>query len=253
MSEQSPKRRKLDVDGAQFQFPELEEIQNKLIAFDDQEMEEIKKINMKYSKLKEPLYEERQKAISGIKGFWFQVMGTHPTIVELIADEDEKVFAHLDMIQVKDLDPDTFMLSFIFNENPYFSNDSLWKKFSIANQEVKVTSCEIKWKDTEEGKSIKALLVKNLLNEKAENGDEDKNPSFFSLFDPDEQEYDVGEAFKEIWPNPMELYLESLAEEDDDSGDDHDDEDDDADDDEDEDEDEAGIIGDDEDEDGEDA
>merc|ERR1711881_241246 len=121
---------------------------------------------------------KRHEQIKKIPGFWAKACQQHPQLYCLIDEEDKKVFEYLTDIDVDMVNQDgvaknrfgevvnktlNFTVTFKFNENPYFENAELVKRFYQFGEDVHSEGEEIKWK---EGKN---LLEKETANEA--NGD----------------------------------------------------------------------------------
>jgi nucleosome assembly protein 1-like 1 len=67
--------------------------------------------------------DEEKTDIKGIPGFWLTCLTSHPTIGELITEEDVPAIEHLtDITCDYDETFTSFTLTFHFSENEFFSN-----------------------------------------------------------------------------------------------------------------------------------
>ena len=62
-------------------------------------------------------------AEKGIPNFWLQAFGNHPAIADIICEQDISALGYLEDVKTTyNEDYTTFILSFEFKENPYFTN-----------------------------------------------------------------------------------------------------------------------------------
>lgn len=123
------------------------------------------------SQTKDVPAEDHQYGTPGCKGFWLQAFQNSEAIGEGIEEHDEDVLNYLQDITKTDLDAKLpqkgFKLDFVFKENPYFANSSLWVEFHVDyNIEsykpyldsdcIEVKSSEIEWKA---GKNVTVEVV----------------------------------------------------------------------------------------------
>lgn len=141
--------------------------------------------------------------IKGIPNFWLNSLLSVPGLDEMITKEDEDVLKYLTNITVSQTkDPASFTLHFVFDENPYFSNQEITKfyKLSLGPNGFEPTilydgpsivasqGCAINWK---EGQNLTQKVVKK----KQRKGNETRETiktieavSFFNLFTEELQE-----------------------------------------------------------------
>ncbi|CAM8910880.1 hypothetical protein QQ045_031438 [Rhodiola kirilowii] len=214
----------------------LQEIQDQLEKINEQVSDEVLEVEQKYNKVRKPVYDKRKEIIQSIPEFWLTAFLSHPALSQLLTDEDQKIFKHLETIEVEDLKDVKmgYTISFNFNSNPYFEDSKLSKTFNFLEEgTVKVTSTSIKWKE--------GMGVSNgANNEKKGNKRPLEEESFFSWFeegeDMDEMNDEIADIIKEdLWPNPLS-YFNNEGDEEDLEGDDDDEEDKDDEDSEDDDE-----------------
>ena len=150
--------------------------------------------------------EENVGPIVGIPGFWGQCLTNNGSIGEFITDEDIPVLNFLADISCSyNDDMSSFTISFLFNENPYFSNSVLTKTYNLSpdlldEQAPSLTSIvgtEINWK---EGNNLCVGTVQ--VKQKGKSGKrkgqirfvsrEEPKPSFFHFFgDATEEDEEV--------------------------------------------------------------
>ncbi|CAM9289892.1 unnamed protein product [Choristocarpus tenellus] len=245
-----------ETEGEEERVMAIQAIQEKLNAIGVEEAKEVLSVNRKHMKRKRPLFQERQEAIAQVPQFWLKVLLAHEVSQGYIADVDQEALTHLESISVEDItelsatsskkeaasgggnqedevkeeDGLGFRVTFVFRENPFFSNTELWKEYVTDSDgdNLQVTASPIKWKDSAEAQEVQSSLlpaVRAITKAKAsaDNGDakgdgeeeEDEEvllenqPSFFSLFDDEEvADVELGEAIREdIFPHPLEIYL----------------------------------------------
>lgn len=107
---------------------------------------------------------EAQTHIGAIKEFWLKAMKNSDVLGEEIKECDEDALKSLKDVRVSKTfngdKPESMVLTFNFNENPYFSNECLSKVFKLDDRDgnaVSSTGTEIEWK---EGKNITKSTVK---------------------------------------------------------------------------------------------
>lgn len=105
--------------------------------------------------------------------------------------------------ELDDDDDVGFRISFVFRENPFFSNAELWKEWEAPEgQQVQFSAVE--WKHTEEAKELQSCLIWNLDPAAAQ----EETPSFFSIFCEEIDDDEVGEALRrDIIDNPLDIYM----------------------------------------------
>jgi nucleosome assembly protein 1-like 1 len=225
----------------------LAEYENRAKQLDD---EDYKKVEVNPVDVK-----DIQNTPLGVPGFWLRAMLNHGAINRLIQEKDRPILMHLQDVQCNLHDPGYgFDLIFTFEKNDYFKNETLKKSFVLAKQNVieKCEGTEIEWKD---GKDVTKKKIKK--KQKAKKGQPGKTitktveqESFFNFFktitmpdeetlegkkppqeDKDEDEenpekdvgeqmdedFDLGNEFKDqLIPLALEYYLEVIEEDDED-------------------------------------
>ncbi|CAD5220224.1 unnamed protein product [Bursaphelenchus okinawaensis] len=167
--------------------------------------------------------------VKGIPNFWLNVLKNCPQVGEMITEDDEPVLKHLKDIKADIAsDPAGFSITFVFEENPYFTNTELKKEYTLSigpngfEQKVlydgpsviKTNQCKIDWK---EGKNVTQKVDKE---------------SFFNLFSPahtevsedlpeDEAEllnadFEIGQTIRDtLVDNAILYYTGEIADDDD--------------------------------------
>jgi len=229
--------------------------------------------------------EEEEKEISskikGIPGFWLGCMNSTYNFGESIEDHDRQVLRYIKDIKLTYNNSDdvlSYRLDFIFNKNPFFTNEVLTKTYYLKSKpdeknpfsydgfEVfKSEGCEINWNP---GKDVttKKKRVKQLNKKTGESRSVDKEvelDSFFFFFQPpqlpeggvesiDEEmgalmalDFELGELIRQSLIPRASLYYAGYLVDDDDEDDidsmDDDDDDDSMDDDDDDDDDDDAL------------
>ncbi|KAG4118710.1 hypothetical protein ERO13_D11G034100v2 [Gossypium hirsutum] len=228
------------IDGALvFSIEKLQEIQDGLEKINEEASEKVLEVEQKYNHLRKPVYDKRHDIIKSIPDFWLTAFLSHPVLGELLTEEDQKIFKHINSLEVEDCKDlkSGYSITFNFNPNPYFEDTKLTKTFTFLDEGIKITATQIKWKED-------MGLPNGVNHEKKGNKRQFAEESFFSWFadaqqkdDMDEIHDEVAEIIKEdLWPNPL-TYFNNEADEEDSEGDeegkdedDQDDEDEDEDD-----------------------
>jgi len=185
---------------------EIDTCQNVIDNLNEKASEEILKVEQKYNKLRKPYFEKRNELIKKIPNFWVQAFLNHAQIRCLLSTEEEECIQHLKNIEVEEFEDigSGYRIKFHFEENPFFENEVLVKEFHLASTgDPTCTSTEIKWKNTEEGKSLKDVITSKQHKSKVE-------ITFFLWFleNGDASSDDIAEVIKDdLWPNPLQYFL----------------------------------------------
>jgi len=114
--------------------------------------------------------EERGSGTPAIKGFWLQALRAHPACYSEIEEWDAPVLEYLSDISKSYIDDDDlekgFKLTFKFKENPFFTNDVLWKEYYVEEKSPYAKTLEYKETKVSEidwnaGKNVTVEIVKN--------------------------------------------------------------------------------------------
>ncbi|KAK4804769.1 hypothetical protein SAY86_004586 [Trapa natans] len=167
----------------------LHEIQNELEMINEEEdREKPGEIKAKYNEMRRPIYDKRNKIIMSIYKFWLFAFRSHPTLCQLLTEDDQKIFEYLTSLEVENFKDvkSGYSITFNFASNPYFEDTKLTKTFNFLEDGSKqITATSIKWKerqglttgDAQEKKGKKRLLTQN---------------SFFDWFSNSERKNVVG-------------------------------------------------------------
>lgn len=186
---------------------QLETIQEQIEELNDKATEEILEVERKYNRLRKPIFEQRNEAIRKIPEFWVKVFTSQDMLAALLVDNDLAAFKYLRELNVEDHDDvkSGFKISLKFDPNPFFKNDVLSKEFRYDKEgNLTVTPTKIEWKEgkdlTKKAPSSKDAKGKRTLDDESE--------SFFTWFNPEDQDLELAEIIKEeLWPNPTKYYL----------------------------------------------
>lgn len=184
----------------------LESIQDQIEELNDRATDEILEVEKKYNRLRKPIYDRRNQAIRKIPDFWLKVFTSQDMLAALLSESDLAVFKYLKELNVEDNDDvkSGFKISLIFDPNPFFKNSMLSKEFQYDKDgNLTVIPTKIEWK---EGKDLtKKQQSKDAKNKRAR---EEESESFFTWFNPEDQDLELAEIIKEdIWTNPAKYYL----------------------------------------------
>ncbi|KAI3906915.1 hypothetical protein MKW92_032711 [Papaver armeniacum] len=117
--------------------------------FGDKALEEQVLIEQKCNQERRPLYQKRNEIVKTIPKFWFLAFLSHYALGDLFGVEDQKIFRFLNSMDVKDEEDvmSGYMIILNFNNNPYFSNQSLTKRISFCEDgTTNLTAVTISWK-----------------------------------------------------------------------------------------------------------
>ncbi|KAI3388625.1 hypothetical protein SNEBB_008474 [Seison nebaliae] len=222
-SNTAPKMKKLDDVNAEKILEDVLKIQRNIDKLNEEASLEILDVERRFNLKKKPFYEDRSSFIKKISNFWSTALINHPRFADLLTSKDLKVLNYLSTIEVTDMvnTKSGYRIEFFFEENPYFSNTSLYKEFTI--DEIGLFDSKpsgIVWKEENEvtqseddsGKKRKFTEEICFMDWFADRGDEHDG------FDDDLS--DLGEIIRdEIWPNPISLYMQGEEKTDDDEPD----------------------------------
>ncbi|GIL51856.1 hypothetical protein Vafri_7768 [Volvox africanus] len=207
----------------------LQELQSKHDELEAQFRKERAELEAKYEKLYAPLYVERSEIVQGskdvppkeddaageenVKGipeFWLAVLLKCDLTMDMIKDKDMDVLKYLRDIQsealVVDGVPHGFKLRFLFDPNPYFTNEVLEKTYYMLPEDdgvlERAEGTKIEWN------AGKDVTVKIMKKKPKKGGKGDSKPqvktervdSFFNFFDPPQ----VPDSEEEIDEDTME-------------------------------------------------
>jgi len=200
---------------------QIDEVQNEIDRLNEQASEEILKVEQKYNKLRQPYFSKRSELIGKIPNFWVTAFINHPQVSALLSEEDEEALQYLTKVEVNEFEDikSGYKINFHFEDNPYFENKCISKEFHLNDTgEPSSKASAITWK------AGKDLTGKNNAKTGQKRG-HDEQESFFSWFSDhgDAGADELGEVIKDdIWPNPLQYFLASEAEDEEDLDDEED-------------------------------
>ncbi|XP_073243040.1 protein SET-like [Porites lutea] len=209
------KIRKVDaVDGAQNShtdqheiLEEINAVQNQIDALNEQASEEILKVEQKYNRLRKPYFQQRTDLTRRIPHFWMTVFINHPQLQVLIDEEDEEALQYMTFLEVEEFEDikSGYRIKFGFTENPYFTNEVLYKEFILnENGDQSSLATPIKWKG---GMDLTQRYSQQNMLKGRKRGHQEPQ-SFFCWFTEQEAGDELGEVIKDdIWPNPIQYFL----------------------------------------------
>ena len=120
----------------------------KIDRLNQQASEEILKAEQKYNKLRQPFLQKRSELIAKTPHFWVTTSVNHPQVSALLGEKDEEALHYLTGVEVTEFgDIKSGYRIAYFDENPYFENKVLAKKFHRNESgDPSSKSTEIKWK-----------------------------------------------------------------------------------------------------------
>jgi len=195
----------------------IDEIQNEIDKLNEAASEEILSVEQKYNKLRQPYFSKRSELIEKIPNFWVTAFINHPQVSALLSEDDEEALQYLTKMEVSEFEDikSGYKINFYFSDNPYFEDKCVFKEYHHNDLgEPTSKGSEIKWK------AGKDLTGKNNAKTGQKRG-HDEQETFFSWFSDhnDAGADELGEVIKDdIWPNPLQYFLASEAEEDDELG-----------------------------------
>jgi nucleosome assembly protein 1-like 1 len=148
------------------------------------------------------------KASKGIDSFWLEALQHHVIIQEFITERDAEALKYLKDLRCEltpDGEADGFTIVFEFGPNPFFSNATLSKSFSLTREAddtvaSKSVGTSVDWK---EGKNLTVEIKSKKLKPKGKKGppkfvtEEVPCESIFHFFGDDEDEEEEWMAFAE--------------------------------------------------------
>ncbi|CAA3013830.1 NAP1-related 2-like [Olea europaea subsp. europaea] len=218
-----------------FSLEKLQDFQNELDKVNEEASDKVLEVERKYNEIRRPVYVRRNEIISSIPDFWLTALLSHPSLCDLLSEEDQMIFKYLDALDVDDDLKLGYSITFKFKPNPFFENTKLIKTSKFYNGgPTKITGTKIDWKEGMGSANIRS-------DEKKGNKRPPSTESFFSWFSETQLE-DAGEGLhdevadiikEDLWPDPIK-YLYNVAddedsEEDEEEGEEGDEDDDDED------------------------
>lgn len=223
-AEQKGKSPKIDEDGDErmddavlLAIEQLQEIQDEIEKVNEEASDKVLEVEQKYNEVRRPVYARRNEIIREIPDFWLTAFLSHPILGELLTEDDQKIFKHLESIDVDEFQDikSGYSITLTFSSNQYFEDTKLTKTLSFSDDgNITVKATSIKWKDGMDianGKAYTKDGFKRLLIDE----------SFFTWFNDAKNKSfsqgvidEVADIIKEeLWPNPMKYFNNEAEEE----------------------------------------
>ncbi|TVU14187.1 hypothetical protein EJB05_37636 [Eragrostis curvula] len=188
----------------------LQEVQEEIEKVNEEASNKVLEVELKYNDIRRPVYVRRNEVIQKIPDFWLTTFLSHPILGELLTEEDQEIFKHLESIDVEESEDikSICSITLTFSANPYFEDKKLTKTYSISDDgRISVKATSIKWKDGMDivnGKTCMKNGDKRLLvDESFFTWFSDKKNSRLTNGEMDE----VADIIKEdVWPNPLKFF-----------------------------------------------
>ncbi|XP_039263211.2 uncharacterized protein LOC120339194 [Styela clava] len=196
-------------DFVQANLAYIEDCQSDIDTLNHKANEEILLVELKYNRLRLPVYKRRNTYIERVPHFWATVFSQHRQLRQVLTKEDLKCLKYVTKLQVEDFEENRsgYSIQFYFSENPWFENRAITKEYHLPWHGSPSCSCTpIQWK-----KGMNLPM---------------KSSSFFSWFTSQEDASadDIAEIIKDdLWPNPLQCFLMSNKQADESESDDPDD------------------------------
>ncbi|OEL31860.1 NAP1-related protein 1 [Dichanthelium oligosanthes] len=195
----------------------LQEIQDQIEKVNEEASDKVLEVEQKYNEIRKPVYVRRNEIIQKIPDFWLTAFLSHPMLGELLTEDDQQIFKHLESLFVDESEDikSGCSITLTFSSNPYFEDKKLTKTYSMSDDgKTTVKATSIKWKagmDIVNGKTCTKKGDKRLLVDE----------SFFTWFSDTENNSfahgdidQVAEVIKEdLWPNPLKYFNNELEDE----------------------------------------
>ncbi|KAL4226744.1 hypothetical protein ACF0H5_014724 [Mactra antiquata] len=191
---------------------DIDNCQNDIDTLNEKASEEILLVEIKYNKLRRPHFQRRNDLIRHIPNFWITAFLNHPRMANIVEEEEEECLHYLKQIDVEEYGDikSGYQISFVFDPNPYFNNDVIMKEYHLIPKDFskpKSVSSKIEWKP--------GMNLTNVSNSKNSKHHRSDGKSFFTwLTESKEPLKDkIAEMIKDdLWPNPLQYYLASEIE-----------------------------------------
>jgi template-activating factor I len=200
----------------------IDDIQTEIDKLNEQASEEILKVEQKYNKLRQPVYQRRNELLEQLPQFWLSVFMNHPQLGSLLSERDELLLHHLKRLEVSEFDDikSGFRITFLFTKNQFFSNESLWREVHMSETGEASVSCSkidfLPGQDWSKKRSSSAGQKRS----RDEDSDEPLLALLLSDTPQDQSMDDIAEIIKDdIWPNPMQYFLGNRDDGEEDEGD----------------------------------
>ena len=157
--------------------------------------------------------EEENNEFTPIKNFWSESL-INAKFFEL-SEKDKKVLDNLTDIKYLPLAYPSFKIEFIFKENEYLEENTIYKIYNFQENEKdeieKTEGCEIKWKSDDKNPTIKTVIKHRKKTKEIIKKDVD---SFFNIFNTKDKQNNLDKELVEanffrndFLQNMLEYYL----------------------------------------------
>lgn len=154
MSDKRPKLGHLgppsDLESSSIQ--QANEVQSSLNAITEEAAAEVLRVHAAANARRAPLFAERARALTAIRGFWRRAILGHGTLERFATKRDREILTHLEDVRVEEAADvhSGFNLILTFNEsNPFFSNRVLEKRITWTDGLLRLEASEIAWRRPE--------------------------------------------------------------------------------------------------------
>lgn len=196
---------------------EIERVfQERIAKIENDEKIALKRIEQKSSEKLKVLTDKRRETLKSIPKFWLHAFTAHPVLVNLLNSKDREIFdEYLSSIEVEDnQDVSTgYSITFNFNDNPYFDNQSIAKSLIFDGGELKeVKATTIQWK---EGKSMPNEVGPKKDDQLVQEESSCYALSFFHWFHELKIPDQVADIIRnQLWTTPLKYIMETCWDED---------------------------------------
>lgn len=224
---------------------ELIKLDEEYMTLEQEFQKKFVELQAEYEKKQQPMLEKRAEVLEqgtkgdsatpAVPGFWLEVLQNHLAFQEDVQEWDEEVLHHLKNITTDDLPDESglnkkgFSVTFHFEENDFFTNETLTREFHTTEESPYLTeiNCfkiaqaeEIQWKA---GKDV-TIEFKKPKGKKGKSAKPKKEArdSFFRKFfrtidteegEPEDLEDLVNKVFEEMGFDPKEVENEEEMDE----------------------------------------
>ena len=154
MSDKRPKLGHLgphsDLESSSIQ--QANEVQSSLNAITEEAAAEVLRVHAAANARRAPLFAERARALTAIRGFWRRAILGHGTLERFATKRDREILTHLEDVRVEEAADvhSGYTLILTFNEsNPFFSNRVLEKRITWTDGLLRLEASEIAWRRPE--------------------------------------------------------------------------------------------------------
>jgi len=209
------KKARSDDEGAQSLCEEMQKVQDKIEEIEEEFDSKVLELQAQFNLKKKPFFESRNVIIQKLPNFWFQAFTHHRALEFMLQPEDEDIFKSLASIAVEEKEDirSGFKIIFTFQENPYFSDTSLWKEVAFAENSdaAQLSQSGVAWKPGKNPSSPDGDAKPGAKRSRS-------SKSFFRFFEEAQKDHLFAANLikDDLWPNPLKYYTGEIDDEDDD-------------------------------------